>query len=425
MRRATLDIVHWSVCVLIAACVGACGDDDTGTVVRPVDGNPSGADASVDEDGGADELLPGFSGCEGEDDGTRCGPMHLCIGETCQPWRCGDGVLTEGEECDDGNEAAGDACNPSCRATPATCGDGEINDEDEECDDGNRINDDACANSCTVNVCGNQRLDVDEECDDGNDVDDDGCSNACMNVRCRNGRLDPGEECDDGNRINDDGCTNACIAVRCGDGVVYDRFEECDDGNTIDNDTCSNDCLNVLCGNNRIDGNEACDGTDLPPGVDTCKSDCTPGESLDACYDCRRRDDNCTNYMGAGINFFDECFTTPPEGQDETFVQQCSALSNCVTLSRCDAPDPISGARDIVSSCICGAGVNVADCSAEVVPAVGPCIEEYIAATGCGGNAKPIACAINLGADFTLPAGYVQILADCDQMYCLDECRRD
>lgn len=413
----------WALAASLLAGTGAaaCGDDAArGRAENPV----GGADAS-DEDGGADEDegaggFPGFSACERKRDGTACGPSHHCIGELCLPSRCGDGVKTDDEECDDGNEALGDDCSPACRRTPATCGDGEVNHADEECDDGNRINDDACANSCTRNVCGNARVDVAEECDDGNGVDDDLCSNGCTLNRCRNGRLDPGEECDDGNRIDDDGCTNACIAVVCGDGVVYEGIEECDDGNTLDGDACSSTCKAIVCGNNRIDGQEACDGTALPPGVTgVCNSTCTQVQTVNPLCDvCRREDDACTTGYIEGINLLDDCLTSPPQGESAEWVELCSTLSRCIAQSRCD-----EGTAEVIGQCICGPGVSIADCQANVVQPNGACRDAFIRGARCTSDSNPLACAINTSGDPTNPAGNALYLAQCEREKCAEVCR--
>ena len=413
-------------CALLLAATGllGCGDDDVGVDGHAIGGD-GGADAAsgVDEDGGSDEdSYPGFSSCDGRQEGIACGPMHHCIAERCLPNRCGDGLKSGDEQCDDGNEAIDDACSPACRVTPDTCGDGEINHENEECDDGNRVEDDGCTSACIAVICGDSvAYEGFEECDDGNDVDDDGCSNACTHNRCRNGRLDPGEQCDDGNRTDDDGCTNACLAISCGDGITTVPYEECDDGNSSDQDACSGRCQQIVCGNNRIDGAEVCDGSALPDGASgTCRIDCSGFDDGAECDVCRREASHCTDFMGSGVNLLDGCFMTAPPESPEDFVDNCTALSECITRSRCDVA---AEGTDTATACFCGPGVATNDCQEGVVPAAGPCIDAYLAATKCSDNPAPIACALNNSTDLTTAAGYATYLALCDQTYCLEHCR--
>lgn len=351
----------------------------------------------------------GLTGCGNDGDAVRTRVHQVIVGH-----RDDDAGLDDG-----GLDDAGDECNPACPLTPSSCGDGAQNDPTEECDDGNSVDDDACSNGCTLNVCGNGRQDVGEECDDANDVDDDECANGCTHNRCRNGRLDPGEECDDGNRLSDDGCTNACVSVDCGDGVVYAAYEECDDKNAIDDDACSNLCKANVCGNNRIDVHEVCDGNALPEGLTgACRADCSGATSLDTCDPCRRQDARCTDYLGSGVNLVDSCLTTAPVGVGEDFIERCTALSTCITQSRCDLLD-----AEIRVGCYCGAGNSLVDCENDTVPANGPCVQEFLDAAGCASQAKPSQCVINLASDLTLPVGFAIYLAECDRTYCLAECR--
>jgi len=409
-----------------AALLGACGVDGEGTRSNPIGGGGAGGaatDGGTDEDSGSDELAyPGFESCDQEPDGMQCGPSHHCLDEECLPNRCGDGLRFGDEQCDDGNEAIDDDCSPACRMTPDTCGDGEINHEDEQCDDGNLIDGDGCTSACIAVICGDRIAYAGfEECDDGNDDDYDACANACTRNRCRNGRLDPGEQCDDGNRTDDDGCTNACLAITCGDGVTSAPYEECDDGNGNDADECSASCKRIMCGNNRIDAGELCDGSALPDGASgTCQTDCSAVENDTACDACRREQSHCTDYMASGINLVDGCFMIAPPESAPDFVETCAALSACITRSRCDVG---LEATDTATACYCGVGVATNDCQDGVVPAAGPCIDAYLAATKCTDNPAPVACALNNSTDLTNAAGYATYLAACDQLYCLEHCR--
>ncbi len=146
---------------------------------------------------------------------------------------CGNGIVEEDEFCDDGNAVNSDDCLDDC--TPATCGDGYVQDGVEDCDDENMNPHDACLNDCTFNVCG------------------DGIIN------------DGVEICDDSNSLNTDGCLNDCTPWSCGDGFVNEDKESCDDGiNSGLYGSCSSDCSTAMpaCGDGIIDEDwgENCDG---------------------------------------------------------------------------------------------------------------------------------------------------------------------
>jgi cysteine-rich repeat protein len=83
-------------------------------------------------------------------DGTSCGtsPRMICLAQSCQASRCGDGYVDAGqdpaEECEDGNIVTDDGCEPdtcrySCHADP-------------DCDDGHDCTDDHC-DSTTTHAC--------------------------------------------------------------------------------------------------------------------------------------------------------------------------------------------------------------------------------------------------------------------------------
>ena len=83
---------------------------------------------------------------EGCDDGDGNGDVPDACRATCQPARCGDGIVDSGEACDGGAD-----CGPDCQ--PSSCGDG-ILDPGETCDDGNSDNNDDCTTACAPPRCG-------------------------------------------------------------------------------------------------------------------------------------------------------------------------------------------------------------------------------------------------------------------------------
>ncbi|MFH1364893.1 MAG: DUF4215 domain-containing protein, partial [Candidatus Aenigmatarchaeota archaeon] len=216
---------------------------------------------------------------------------------------CGDGILEPGEDCDDNNTIDGDGCSIGCKLEDAVCGDDIIGPE-EECDNSN-LNGHSCqdfgySNKSTLtcsgnclsfdlsqcnNVCGDNNKEPGESCDDGNTIDDDGCSSLCQieNVVCGDSIIGFGEECDSQNLDQktciDFGYSNPNILTCSGNCLSFDLSqcnnvcgdnnkepgEECDDGNLIDLDGCSAVCALEIpkCGDNKINGNDICDGSDL------------------------------------------------------------------------------------------------------------------------------------------------------------------
>ncbi len=96
---------------------------------------------------------------------------------------------------------------------------------------------------------------------------------------CGNGVIDGSEECDDGNDVATDACTTICTTNVCGDAYIYDGLEECDEGteNGAGCDSayestctaCSTSCYYTtqsgeFCGDGVINGDELCDGADVP-----------------------------------------------------------------------------------------------------------------------------------------------------------------
>ena len=136
---------------------------------------------------------------------------------------CGDGLVGAEEACDDGNDADDDACTTTCQ--PARCGDGIVRRDASPRDPGYEI------------------------CDDGNDSDTDACTNACAPATCGDGILRDDleasdrrfEACDDGNQDNDDACVEGCQLARCGDGYLQAGVELCEPGGAL-GARCGDDC---------------------------------------------------------------------------------------------------------------------------------------------------------------------------------------
>ena len=116
--------------------------------------------------------------------GESCDDGNFINGDGCQAGcivpTCGDSVtdLQFNEVCDQGaaNSNAPDAaCRPNCQ--PQRCGDAII-DNGEVCDDGNTTRGDGCSQECQSDEsCGNGVIDsiTGETCDDGDNNDGDGC----------------------------------------------------------------------------------------------------------------------------------------------------------------------------------------------------------------------------------------------------------
>jgi cysteine-rich repeat protein len=226
---------------------------------------------------------------EGCDDGNNINTDNCT--NTCQPSRCGDGIVDTAapgiEACDSGGVNTA-TCDFDC--TAPVCGDGVRNTAaGEGCDDGNNINTDNCTNACQPSRCGDGIVDTAapgiEACDSGG-VNSATCNFDCTAARCGDGILNTaaGEVCDDGNTTNTDNCTNTCQPAHCGDGIVDSaapNFEQCDDGNTINTDGCTNACKLAVCGDGivRTPG-EACDDGNTTTET---QADCGYGQSCTAC----------------------------------------------------------------------------------------------------------------------------------------------
>lgn len=232
------------------------------------DGEPGDTEGAGS--GGLDE-----SGDSGQSDDTE-GDAGDTEGESGDPPGdavCGDGLMEGAEECDNGvaNGPAGN-CTPAC--TLPVCGDGFAH-PTEGCDDGNAAEDDACHSDCTPASCGDGVVQQGVElCDDGNLSDTDGCTTMCTLASCGDGVLQPGELCDDGNASNADACLSTCVPASCGDGFVRSGIEQCDDANGSNTDGCLASCTLASCGDGFVyAGVEECDGAG-DPTVYSCSEQC-------------------------------------------------------------------------------------------------------------------------------------------------------
>ncbi len=169
------------------------------------------------------------------------------------PATCGDGVLDDNEACDDGDLDSGDGCYENCLVVEegficpipggscipfAKCGDGKTN-FPEQCDDGNSSGGDGCSAYC--------KTEIGFKCA--------GDPSLCEETTCGDGLVEGAEGCDDGNPVPFDGCDARCqweptcsapgtsdgCSSFCGDGILFGD-EECDDGNSVSGDGCSETC---------------------------------------------------------------------------------------------------------------------------------------------------------------------------------------
>ncbi len=237
-------------------------------------------------------------------------PANTCAWDCSGPASyCGDGVVDAVEECDgdtesyagalcDGGRNDGETCDTDdeCIGTGATCGgagwanvceiarvclDGDAHEIGYSCE-----SDTDCG---TNGLCSDYDLQLERirSCNDDGAGGTDTCTWAsewrgldCMAPgTCGDGTIDEGEECDDGNEDSTDGCTIECTVNVCGDRYIYADEEYCDDGSG-NGEVCSaqyestcnycSDSCNVItnsglfCGDGEINGDEFCDGGDLP-----------------------------------------------------------------------------------------------------------------------------------------------------------------
>lgn len=186
---------------------------------------------------------------------------------SCQPARCGDGVLDDPEDCDDGDAVdSGNGCSALCLRN-SVCGDGKVQELYETCDDGNAVRESCaygitdcpvCDQTCHMGqgfrrFCGDGALDAGdgEQCDNAalnSNTNPNACRTTCRLSGCGDFVVDTGESCDDGNTVTetcaygakscqvcDSACTRKAGATSyCGDAVVdTSNAEECDDGERL------------------------------------------------------------------------------------------------------------------------------------------------------------------------------------------------
>ena len=331
------------------ACVTSGDIPEAGVVEADfADGQTIDIGSEVGGTDGSSDMNVAPPGCEngkrdpgetGSDCGGPCGPCSagngcleptdclslVCTGNICQAPTCGDGIANGDEACDDGNADNTDACNASCE--PARCGDGVVWTQLEQCDDGNLDDTDGCRNNCARARCGDGVVQVGVEvCDDGNALANDACTNLCEFARCGDGFVREGfEECDDGNLQDGDGCTNNCFAARCGDGVVQVGVEECDDRNSDNQDGCLNTCRLAICGDGIIyQGVEACDDNNQQT------ESCDYGET--ACSVCAA---DCQLSAGA-VRVCGDGIIDPEEECDSAGVETLNCEYGETTCAVCD-----------------------------------------------------------------------------------------
>lgn len=352
-----------------------------------------------------------FNPAAGEacDDGNDVN-VDACL-STCQPARCGDGVIWSGIElCDDGarNGTPG-ACALDCSGiTSATCGNGTVEDG-EDCDDAGLS--ETCDPDCTFAACGDGFVNVQasERCDDGpRNGEPLACDLVCGGITtsvCGNGTVEPGERCDDAgpSAVCDADCTNAL----CGDGTINDLAGEvCDDGAANGeplscNATCSGP-TDALCGNGVVEGDEACDDGEQ---TDACNANCTIaacGDGItnaaagEACDDGNLIEtDACTNgcagatcgdgLLWEGVEFCDD-------GLDNGLPTRCSLDCSGITSATCGngTLEGDEACDDAGESDACDPDCSVATCGDGFTnPTAGEVCDDGER------NGSPLACAID------------------------------
>lgn len=254
-----------SVCYLIIVVFGvlACGGNDnslpaTGTTESASQNGAPGVSGQVDlgGKGGNGEGVIGGSG-----------------GSDTAPASCCNGQLDENEQCDDGcNGDDNDGCTNLCTYTctdDASCDDVDVCNGQETCDQ--------TTHSCKPGLqaengktCGVGMACINGACTDIKCEQSDDCVSECDPLAtcdpdtgaCKPGRpIAENAICDNG-----EGYCQSWICVRnnCGDGV-QEPNEECDLGDqngTIDSSSgtsCTESCTKYICGNNEIEGDEQCD----------------------------------------------------------------------------------------------------------------------------------------------------------------------
>lgn len=347
-------IPRFGLCALALALV-ACGGDDAAPA--------GGADAA--DDVATDTSTGGDAGTSDADDDTTDDASEDATGDTAAEDAGEDASADAGEDTSD--DGGGDA---STDAGAPFCGDGERN-GDEICD-----GDDVGALTCASLGQPDGTLRCNDTCDA---VDLSGCG---VEPGCGDGTIDDGELCDttdlgglscealglDGGTLTcNDACdgfdTSACEGgggSTC-DGVAREPGELCD-GDDLNDTTCvdlgfdrgdlaCNDacdgfdttaCENdpPTCGDDAREGDEACDGTDVP-------TDCVALGFDGGTLGCN---DACDGFDTTGCT--DECAPTCGDrecGPDPTCGTPCGTCDTgfrCTDAGACE-PDGDRGPRII------------------------------------------------------------------------------
>ena len=315
-----------------------------------------------------------------------CAALTACGGEEATPNGgsttavCGNGEIESGEVCDGAAMPAdapdGATCKADCSGweteTPTSeCGNGVI--EDGEACDGEAMPADAPAGASCLDTC---QLKVPE---------------------CGNGEIEAGEECD-GEAMPEGAepgstCLDTCQikAPNCGNGALdTDAGEECDysesgdhllPGGIAQGAECLANCSLKVCGNDRIDGDEACDGTAFPEGTTAgavCIEACTV---IDSCPDNADKNDP-TPVCGCGELADD--LDTDGDGQ-----------ADCIDA--CEN-DPYSATATNETGCDCGYTKVDGTCYANIVTA-----QDFMAKAGQ--ELAILKDDINLGTALTIEGG--------------------
>jgi cysteine-rich repeat protein len=268
-------------------------------------GNSTVTDASILADarpyGGSPGSCANTNGAYADAANTTCG--WDCAGPASY---CGDETVDElsGEECDGGSVVSADAL--CLNATDYASSSFNFCASDSDCETG-----EICEVDHTwFDACGEEYVCtsgdasyIGQICTNNSDCGTGGvcanstvqtyrtqtCDSSCLLTlstavcsainSCGDGVTDSNEECDDGNEVSTDACTTACTLNVCGDAFLYDGEEECDEGagngggcSSAYGSTCtacSTTCHYTtssgdFCGDGEINGDEYCDGADVP-----------------------------------------------------------------------------------------------------------------------------------------------------------------
>ncbi len=321
-----------------------------------------------------------------------------------KPSTCGNNTLDSGEECDgttfknnktschdwDSNFTQGTVtCNKNCTVNKSlctvgsTCGNNNV-EEGEQCD-GTKFADNRyacntlfpdlyasgqvkCSNSCTYDVsacvayCGNGSVNTSkgEVCDHGVDTDKfPSDQNSCEKVVGPGsaGKLSCSPDC---KTIITSGCTEPAY---CGDEII-NNTEQCDGDKFLDDKTlcsqwdkkyssgnvkCTNGCgldfsecvLAPICGDNKVNGDEPCDGNSFKDNKTLCSN-------LDSQYASGRV--SCTSDCTIDFSGCKTEVTVPDEICDNKLDDDGNGKTDC--------EDPACASDDICKAeAVCGNGI--------------------------------------------------------------------